>query len=354
MSEPSARVIIFDTTLRDGEQAPGLLDGRAGEADHGAGARRARRRHHRSRLPDRLAGRLRSDAPDRPRGPPAGHRRAGPLPAAGHRGSGARARAGRARAASTPSSPPPTCTSSASCASRARRASRRSIDARPPRAAVHRRCGVFGRGCDAQRSRLPVPGRRGGDRATARRPSTCPTRSATRTPDETREFFDDIRSRVPNADRAVFSAHCHDDLGLAVANSLAAIQGGVRQIECTINGIGERAGNASLEEIVMALRVRQRSAAVRHRRSSRQLLFETSQLLSRLTERAGAGQQGDRRPQRVRARSRHPPGRHAEGLAHLRDHAARRTSARPPSSSCSAATPAATPCSRAARRSGSR
>ncbi len=54
----------------------------------------------------------------------------------------------------------------------------------------------------------------------------------------------------------IFSAHCHDDLGLAVANSLAAIQGGARQVECTVNGIGERAGNAALEEIVMALRVR--------------------------------------------------------------------------------------------------
>ena len=76
-------------------------------------------------------------------------------------------------------------------------------------------------------------------------------------PEEIREFFAEIRRRVPNADKAVFSTHCHDDLGLAVANSLAAFEGGVRQIECTINGIGERAGNASLEEIVMALRVRQ-------------------------------------------------------------------------------------------------
>src|SRR5437588_2202616 len=72
------------------------------------------------------------------------------------------------------------------------------------------------------------------------------------TPDETREFFSSIRQRVSNADQALFSTHCHDDLGLAVANSLAAIQGGVRQVECTINCIGERAGNASLEEIVMA------------------------------------------------------------------------------------------------------
>src|SRR5262245_22265740 len=76
------------------------------------------------------------------------------------------------------------------------------------------------------------------------------------TPEDLREFFEEIRRRVPNSDKAVFSTHCHDDLGLAVANSLAAIQGGVRQVECTINGIGERAGNASLEEIVMALRVR--------------------------------------------------------------------------------------------------
>jgi len=61
---------------------------------------------------------------------------------------------------------------------------------------------------------------------------------------------------IPNSDKARFSAHCHNDLGLAVANSLAAVQGGARQIECTINGLGERAGNAALEEIVMALRTR--------------------------------------------------------------------------------------------------
>lgn len=63
--------------------------------------------------------------------------------------------------------------------------------------------------------------------------------------------------RVPNADKAVFSVHCHNDLGLAVANSLAAVMAGARQVECTINGLGERAGNASLEEIVMAVRTRQ-------------------------------------------------------------------------------------------------
>src|SRR5258708_7054750 len=75
-------------------------------------------------------------------------------------------------------------------------------------------------------------------------------------PEEYYALFRMVRERVPNADRARFSAHCHDDLGMAVANSLAAARAGVRQIECTINGIGERAGNASLEEIVMAMKVR--------------------------------------------------------------------------------------------------
>ncbi|MBK7544051.1 MAG: 2-isopropylmalate synthase [Candidatus Competibacteraceae bacterium] len=73
------------------------------------------------------------------------------------------------------------------------------------------------------------------------------------------QFAHTIRSlleRVPNADKAIFSVHCHNDLGLAVANSLAAVRAGARQVECTINGLGERAGNASLEEIVMAVRTR--------------------------------------------------------------------------------------------------
>jgi 2-isopropylmalate synthase len=76
------------------------------------------------------------------------------------------------------------------------------------------------------------------------------------TPDEYRAMFRTVRQRVVNADKAIFSVHCHDDLGLAVANSLAGVEGGARQVECTINGLGERAGNAALEEIVMAIRTR--------------------------------------------------------------------------------------------------
>jgi 2-isopropylmalate synthase len=75
-------------------------------------------------------------------------------------------------------------------------------------------------------------------------------------PEEYGALFKMLIERVPNADKAVFSVHCHNDLGLAVANTVAGIQNGARQVECTINGIGERAGNAALEEVVMTLRTR--------------------------------------------------------------------------------------------------
>jgi len=76
-------------------------------------------------------------------------------------------------------------------------------------------------------------------------------------PSQFGELIRQLRERVPNSDKAVFSVHCHNDLGLAVANSLSAVLNGARQVECTVNGLGERAGNASLEEIVMAVRTRQ-------------------------------------------------------------------------------------------------
>ena len=75
-------------------------------------------------------------------------------------------------------------------------------------------------------------------------------------PEEYFALIEMLRERVPNADKALFSTHCHNDLGMAVANSLAGVKAGARQIECTINGIGERAGNAALEEVVMAMKVR--------------------------------------------------------------------------------------------------
>ena len=105
------------------------------------------------------------------------------------------------------------------------------------------------------------------------------------TPDEIFDFFTTITTRVPNAHKAVFSAHCHDDLGLAVANTLAALRAGVRQVECKINGIGERAGNASLEEIVMATRVRSDRLPFATQINT-QAIYATSQLLTALTSEA--------------------------------------------------------------------
>ncbi|MFC5576693.1 2-isopropylmalate synthase [Lysobacter niabensis] len=102
------------------------------------------------------------------------------------------------------------------------------------------------------------------------------------TPAEIRALFDYLRGHVRGAENVVFSAHCHNDLGLAVANSLAAIEGGARQVECTINGIGERAGNAALEELVMALNVRRAWYRAGTRIDTRRLLA-TSRLLSRIT-----------------------------------------------------------------------
>jgi 2-isopropylmalate synthase len=102
------------------------------------------------------------------------------------------------------------------------------------------------------------------------------------TPDEIKSFFAAIIGRVPSSDQVVWSTHCHDDLGLAVANSLAALDGGARQVECTINGIGERAGNAALEEVVMATRVRADRLPFETGIVSREI-FASSQLLSTVT-----------------------------------------------------------------------
>ncbi|HEY0419322.1 MAG TPA: 2-isopropylmalate synthase [Acetobacteraceae bacterium] len=101
-------------------------------------------------------------------------------------------------------------------------------------------------------------------------------------PADIARMFTMLRNRVPGADRVVFSAHNHNDLGLAVANTIAAVQAGVRQIECTINGIGERAGNAALEEVVMAMRTRPDIAPCKPRVTTEHIL-KTSKLLSTIT-----------------------------------------------------------------------
>jgi len=91
-----------------------------------------------------------------------------------------------------------------------------------------------------------------------------------------------VIERVPNADQAIFSTHCHNDLGLAVANSLAGVLAGARQVECTINGLGERAGNAALEEIVMAVKTRKDVFDLTTNIQTEELLA-TSRLVSTIT-----------------------------------------------------------------------
>ncbi len=101
-------------------------------------------------------------------------------------------------------------------------------------------------------------------------------------PEEYASLLRTLMERVPNSDKVIWSVHCHDDLGLAVANSLAAVQVGARQIECTINGIGERAGNASLEELVMALHTRRNHYKLETSVDTTKI-YRTSRLISAIT-----------------------------------------------------------------------
>jgi 2-isopropylmalate synthase len=96
------------------------------------------------------------------------------------------------------------------------------------------------------------------------------------------EMIRTLRERIPNSDKAIFSVHCHNDLGLAVANSLSAVSNGARQVECTINGLGERAGNASLEEVVMAVRTRPDSFTCHTELDTTQIV-SCSKLVSNIT-----------------------------------------------------------------------
>ena len=117
----------------------------------------------------------------------------------------------------------------------------------------------------------------------------------------------------------VISTHCHNDLGLAVANSIAAVQAGARQVECTINGIGERAGNAALEEVVMAMNIRR---DVMNFRTGIRTRADVSvqPTVDGAYGSCGAAEQGDRGAQRIRARSRNSPGRHDQEPADVRNH----------------------------------
>ncbi len=101
-------------------------------------------------------------------------------------------------------------------------------------------------------------------------------------PEEFADLIREIKNSVPNIDKAIISVHCHNDLGMAVANSLAAVEAGARQIECTVNGIGERAGNASMEELVMAIRTRKDRLPYDVKMDTRQIM-RASRLVSAIT-----------------------------------------------------------------------
>jgi 2-isopropylmalate synthase len=102
------------------------------------------------------------------------------------------------------------------------------------------------------------------------------------TPAEFGAMVKAVMNRVPNIDRAIVAVHCHNDLGLAVANTLAGLQAGARQVECTVNGIGERAGNAAVEEVVMAIRTRRETYDYNYALKTEEL-YRTSRLLSSIT-----------------------------------------------------------------------
>ena len=275
------RLVIFDTTLRDGEQAPGFsmrideklrlarqlealgvdiieagFPDRVGRRRRGRPAGRSCGRAHRSSPRWRAARPATSTAPAWRWRPPGG-------------------------AAFTRSSPPPICTCPRKLRMTREACLRTAVDA------VARARGftddVEFSAEDATRSDLDflcrvVEAVIDAGATTINLPDTV----GYSTPDEIGDFFRAIIARVPNADRAIFSAHCHDDLGLAVANTLAAIGAGARQVECTINGIGERAGNASLEEIVMATRVRPDRLPVETTIVTREL-YASSQMLTEIT-----------------------------------------------------------------------
>ena len=133
-------------------------------------------------------------------------------------------------------------------------------------------------------------------------------------PEEFAEFIRDIRNHVPNIDKARISVHCHNDLGLAVANSLAAVRAGARQVETCINGIGERAGNAALEEVVMAIKTRRDFFGVETGIKTKEL-YRTSRLVADLT---GMGVQPNKAIVGPNA-FRHQSGIHQDGILKMRE-----------------------------------
>ena len=145
-----------------------------------------------------------------------------------------------------------------------------------------RRRRVLARGRRPHRDRFPLPGGRGGHRRRRHDGQHSRHRRLRHAQPHAPASSSTLRNRVPNIDQAVISVHCHNDLGMAVANSLAAVEAGAGQVECTINGLGERAGNCSLEEVVMALRTRNDYYHAAHQHQHPRLV-PTSRLVANIT-----------------------------------------------------------------------
>ena len=320
-SSPAGSVRIFDTTLRDGEQAPGAGLTAAEKLEVARQLARLKVDVIEAGFPAASPGdfeavrRIAQETPRRDR-----RRGARPLqgrrPAAGDRGDQGRRAAAPPRVHRHQRHPP-----QAQAADRSRDGARRGGPLgplRPRGARPRRRDRVLRRGRLAHRHRLPAPGLRGGRRG-RRLHGQHPGHRRLRDPVRVRARSSS-GSSTSSATQATVSVHCHNDLGLATANTLAAVQAGARQVEVTINGLGERAGNASLEEVVMALRTRPTQfPELGSRRPDR--ADHGGQPPGQLPDRVrDPAEQGDRRRQRVRPRVGDPPGRRHQEPADLRDH----------------------------------
>ena len=272
---------IFDTTLRDGEQSPGAsmnltekMEVAQALVDLGVDIIEAG-------FPIASPGDFEAVREIAQNSPRLGHLRPGPLQRRRHRPRlGSAARQPRRRGSTSFWPPAPSIASSSSRWTR-RRSSQRAVDG------VRRAAGY----CDdiefspedASRTELDflcevIEAAIDAGATTVNIPDTV----GYATPAHMGKVIRTLCERVPNIDKAVISMHCHDDLGLAVANSLAGVENGAGQIECTINGIGERAGNCSLEEVVMALRTRGDYYQADTRINS-QRLVPTSRLVANIT-----------------------------------------------------------------------
>ena len=276
------RIIIFDTTLRDGEQSPGFSMNLAEKLRMAEALAELGVDVIEAGFPIASPGDFESVGamPIARTGEGPGDLRPGPLRPRRHHARRRGGGPGRAQAHPHLHQHQPAA-HEIQAAHGARRGAGGGDRQRDAGAPVHRRRRMVGRGRHPHRARLPVPLHRSRDRAGATT-INIPDTVGYALPEDMARIFTMLRARVPGAERVIFSTHNHNDLGLAVANTIAAVRAGVRQIECTINGIGERAGNAALEEIVMAIRTRPDAVPCRHNVVTPKIL-RTSRLLSTIT-----------------------------------------------------------------------